>query len=97
MNLRSNRVLERGGGAVEAGPSTASASPPPELIDNALPTLQAAIDRADVLLEVVDARDPMGCRSAWLEGLVASADGQVVIALTKIGEYRILCINILTV
>jgi nuclear GTP-binding protein len=88
LNLRSNKVIDRHANLAEAGPSSPLASPPPELVDNALPTLQAAIDRADVLLEVVDARDPMGCRSAWLEGLVASADGQVVIALTNIGTVQ---------
>ena len=63
----------------------------PLLFDAELPTLQAALEKADVLLEVVDARDPLGFRSPWLEELFVGEDdegkkGKVVIVLTKIGE-----------
>jgi hypothetical protein len=67
-------------------------SPPPLLFDSSLPTLQAALEQADVWLEVVDARDPMGGRSPWLEQLFETpaegekvARGKVVVVLTKIG------------
>lgn len=63
----------------------------PLLFDSELPTLQAALEKADVLLEVVDARDPLGFRSPWLEELFCGEDeegqkGKVVIVLTKIGS-----------
>ena len=64
----------------------------PLLFDSELPTLQAALEKADVLLEVVDARDPLGFRSPWLEELFVGEDeegkkGKVVIVLTKIGSF----------
>jgi nuclear GTP-binding protein len=63
----------------------------PLLFDADLPTLQAALEQADVLLEVVDARDPLGFRSPWLEELFVGEDeegrkGKVVVVLTKIGS-----------
>ena len=42
----------------------------PELVDTELPTIQAALDRSDVVVEVLDARDPIGFRSTFLENLV---------------------------
>lgn len=67
-------------------------SPPPLLFDSDLPTLQAALEKADVWLEVVDARDPLGSRSPWLEQLFETPDegdkvakGKIVVVLTKIG------------
>ncbi|WVQ70969.1 hypothetical protein IAR50_000494 [Cryptococcus sp. DSM 104548] len=56
----------------------------PDLIDTALPTLQEALDRADVICEVVDARDVLGGRSAYIEGLVKEAEGRVVLIVNKI-------------
>lgn len=53
-----------------AAPREAAASPPPALVDNLLPTPQAALDRADVVIEVVDARDPHSFRSGFLENVV---------------------------
>ena len=39
-------------------------------MDTSLATLQDVLDRADVVLQVVDARDIAGGRNAWIEGLV---------------------------
>ncbi|KAL7419516.1 hypothetical protein Q5752_005427 [Cryptotrichosporon argae] len=56
----------------------------PQLVDTDLPTLQAALDRADVVVEVVDARDVAGGRSRFLEGLVKETEGTLVLAVNKI-------------
>jgi len=58
----------------------------PELLDTHLATLQDVLDRADVICEVVDARDILGGRSSFLEGLVQDAAGRVVLVVNKIGE-----------
>ncbi|WVW82274.1 hypothetical protein I302_104280 [Kwoniella bestiolae CBS 10118] len=69
-----------------AEPSTSSfvAADVPDLIDTALATLTNVIDRADVICEVVDARDILGGRSAHVEGLVKEAEGKVVLLVNKI-------------
>lgn len=56
----------------------------PELIDTALPTLQEALDRADVICEVVDARDVLGGRSGYIERLVKEAKGRIILIINKI-------------
>lgn len=56
----------------------------PALLDSDLPTLQAALDAADVFLEVVDARDIAGGRSAHVENLVSESDGKVWIVVNKV-------------
>lgn len=55
----------------------------PDLLDSDLPTLQAALDAADILLEVVDARDIQGGRSAHVESLVTESDGKVWLVVNK--------------
>lgn len=57
----------------------------PELIDTSLSTLQEALDKADVVIEVVDARDIAGGRSKFVEELVKEAGGRVIILVNKIG------------
>ncbi|OXG86630.1 nuclear GTP-binding protein [Cryptococcus neoformans var. grubii Br795] len=56
----------------------------PELIDTALPTLQEALDRADVICEVVDARDVLGGRSGYIEKLVKETEGRIILIINKI-------------
>ncbi|RXK40290.1 hypothetical protein M231_02404 [Tremella mesenterica] len=56
----------------------------PDLIDTQLATLQDVIDRADVILEVVDARDILGGRSRYIEGLIKDAGGKTVLVVNKI-------------
>lgn len=46
--------------------------------------LRKVIEQADVLLEVLDARDPMGCRSKQIEDEVRSAGKKLVFVLNKI-------------
>ena len=59
----------------------------PVLINPDLPTLQSVLERADVVLEVVDAKDPMVFRSEHIEQLAKDAEKKVLLVLNKIGEY----------
>ncbi|KAJ7229052.1 hypothetical protein GGX14DRAFT_416477, partial [Mycena pura] len=55
------------------------------VINGELPNLQAALDAADVVIEVLDARDPLSFRSAHLEELVDAKPGRrVLLVLNKI-------------
>lgn len=58
----------------------------PDLIDTSLSTLQEALDKADVVVEVVDARDIAGGRSKFVEELVKEAGGHVIVLVNKIGK-----------
>lgn len=46
------------------------------------------MEAADVVIEVLDARDPLGCRCLDVERLVrrSGADKKVILLLNKIGE-----------
>lgn len=59
----------------------------PILINRDLPTLQSVLEKADVVLEVVDAKDPMVFRSEHVEQLVTDARKKMLLVLNKIGEY----------
>ena len=61
----------------------------PILINRDLPTLQSVLEKADVVLEVVDARDPMVFRSEHVEQLAKDAGKKVLLVLNKIGEYSL--------
>jgi hypothetical protein len=63
----------------------------PELIDTSLTTLQEVLDKADVVVQVVDARDIAGGRSKFLEDLVQEAGGKIVLLVNKIGKLRLMC------
>ena len=54
-----------------------------------LPTLQSVLEEADVVLEVVDSRDPMVFRSEHVEQLAKDAGKKVLLVLNKIGEYSL--------
>lgn len=44
------------------------------------------IDQADVVLEVLDARDPLGYRCPQLEEAVLTRNKKLMLVLTKIGN-----------
>lgn len=48
------------------------------------------VDAADVVIEVLDARDPLSCRCVDVERLVrrSGADKKVILLLNKIGKHR---------
>jgi hypothetical protein len=62
----------------------------PELIDTSLTTLQEVLDKADVVVQVVDARDIAGGRSKFIEDLVQEAGGKIVLLVNKIGKLALL-------
>ena len=49
------------------------------------------VNQADVILEILDARDPLGCRTREVEELImnAGADKKIVLILNKIGTLYI--------
>jgi hypothetical protein len=58
----------------------------PLLLNPDLPHLAAVLDKADVVIEVLDARDPLAHRSSVLEARVESKEGQkLLFLLNKIG------------
>jgi nuclear GTP-binding protein len=58
----------------------------PVLINRDLPNLKAVLEEADVVIEVLDARDPLPFRSAHLEELASANPAQrVLLVLNKIG------------
>lgn len=66
--------------------STAGERGAPLLLNPDLPHLAAVLDKADVVIEVLDARDPLSHRSNALEARVASKEGQkLLLVLNKIG------------
>ncbi|KAK1222106.1 hypothetical protein PQX77_015030 [Marasmius sp. AFHP31] len=56
----------------------------PLLINRDLPNLKAVLEKADVVIQVLDARDPLSFRSAQLEELLASTPKRILFVLTKI-------------
>lgn len=55
------------------------------------------IEASDVILEILDARDPMGCRCAQLEEAVLKHEGKkrLLFVLNKIGMEPVHCSDIL--
>ncbi|KAJ4000516.1 hypothetical protein F5050DRAFT_1804004 [Lentinula boryana] len=58
----------------------------PILINRDLPHLQAVLDQADVVVEVLDVRDPLAFRSSYLEEIIRSKiNRKTLFVLNKIG------------
>ncbi|TFK35009.1 hypothetical protein BDQ12DRAFT_635436 [Crucibulum laeve] len=56
----------------------------PVLINRDLPTLRSVLDKADVVVEILDARDPLSYRSKHLEDLALAGKKKTVLVLNKI-------------
>ncbi|EIW62162.1 P-loop containing nucleoside triphosphate hydrolase protein [Trametes versicolor FP-101664 SS1] len=56
----------------------------PILVNPDLPDLKSVLDAADVMLEVLDARDPLAARSAHVEGLARESGKRVLLVLNKV-------------
>ncbi|KAI0751234.1 hypothetical protein C8Q80DRAFT_1097952 [Daedaleopsis nitida] len=75
-------VAESDGGE-EAEEEDATADVP-VLINPDLPNLKAVVDAADVLVEVLDARDPLASRSVHLEEVAQGLNKRVLLVLNKV-------------
>lgn len=56
-------------------------------------TLHKVIEQSDIIIEVLDARDPEGCRSKLVEDEVRRRETEgkkLVLVLNKIGELHLL-------
>lgn len=72
-------------GAGGAAPTTEEANGAPLLMNPELPHLAAVLDKADVVIEILDARDPLAHRSGALEAQVSLKEGQMLLlVLNKI-------------
>jgi nuclear GTP-binding protein len=57
----------------------------PLLIDTTIPNTAAALQVADVVISVLDARDPLSYRSTYVEGTLSNTP--LLYVLNKIGEH----------
>lgn len=57
----------------------------PILINRDLESFQAVLEEADVILEVVDARDPLETRSKFIEQYANEGKKKLLVVLNKIG------------
>jgi len=55
------------------------------LFNRDLPNLKSVLDSADVIVQVLDARDPMSCRSQHLETLAKENGKKMLLVVNKIG------------
>ena len=76
-------------GSGSAPATTTETNGAPLLLNPDLPHLASVLDKADVVIEVLDARDPLSYRSHALEARVRSKEGQkLLLVLNKIGALR---------
>ncbi|KAH9963235.1 P-loop containing nucleoside triphosphate hydrolase protein [Russula dissimulans] len=87
----SSKSMKNGAHPVASGTPTAASALTADascarlLLNSDLPHLSAVLDKADVVIEVLDARDPLAYRSSALEARVASKEGQkLLVVLNKI-------------
>jgi nuclear GTP-binding protein len=80
----SSKSAEGAPAAAGSAPAPAKDGAPP-LLNPDLPHLAAVLDKADVVIEVLDARDPLVHRSSALEAHVASKSQKLLLVLNKIG------------
>jgi len=57
----------------------------PVLVNRDLSNLASVLEKADVVVEVLDARDPLAYRSKHLEELAKQKDKKVLLVMNKIG------------
>lgn len=57
----------------------------PVLVNRDLPNLASVLEKADVIVEMLDARDPLAYRSKHLEELAKQKGKKVLLVMNKIG------------
>ena len=57
----------------------------PVLINPDLPNLKVVLDAEDVVVEILDARDPLSSRSAHIEEVAKELGKKVLLVLNKVG------------
>lgn len=58
----------------------------PVLIDHTIPDMSAVLDRVDVVIQVLDARDPLSFRITDFEKTVLEKGKKHILLLNKIGK-----------
>lgn len=58
----------------------------PILLDPSLPNIDAVLDRADVVVHVLDARDPLSHRIPTFEEEVMKREKNLIVLLNKAGK-----------
>ena len=56
----------------------------PLLVDTTIPSTAAALQAADVVITILDARDPLSYRSTYIEGILGNTP--LLYVLNKIGK-----------
>lgn len=53
---------------------------------------QKVVEQSDVILQILDVRDPLGCRSKMIEELILNTgtNKRIILVLNKIGLFLIL-------
>ncbi|EJF63073.1 hypothetical protein DICSQDRAFT_83967 [Dichomitus squalens LYAD-421 SS1] len=75
---------EEGGDADEEMAEEGEGDDVPVLINPDLPNLKVVLDAADVVVEVLDARDPLAARSAHVEEVAKDLGKRVLLVLNKV-------------
>ncbi|KAH8999424.1 hypothetical protein EDB92DRAFT_1834090 [Lactarius akahatsu] len=78
-------TFKKSAGGAHGAASTTEDGVPPLLMNPELPHLAAVLDKADVVIEILDARDPLAHRSKALEAQVSLKEGRrLLLVLNKI-------------
>ncbi|KAI9448350.1 hypothetical protein H4582DRAFT_1803181 [Lactarius indigo] len=76
---------KKSAGSAHGAATTTEEGVPPLLMNPELPHLAAVLDKADVVVEILDARDPLAHRSRALEAQVSLKEGRrLLLVLNKI-------------
>ncbi|KAF8632398.1 hypothetical protein AX17_004839 [Amanita inopinata Kibby_2008] len=82
--VSASKLRERGDAMQVEGKDEDQEEEVPALVNRDLPNLRAVLEEVDVLVEVLDARDPLAFRSRQLEKLMTAENKKVLLVLNKI-------------